>query len=293
MRRVVLARPLITEFCNLQCKRDRQALSHPLVTIRCRHDSHGVAGAQDVMAWMMFLDIALAPKSCEFDRHLRRGLTVSKRGAHIADIMLFDRSSLVDAQDDGKTYRILLSERIRAVERFRRRLPRVLDALNWHPVATDTLPRFGKFFERIDWPYVLLETGEYRMNFWDPEYYMTSEEFDWMLEFAVSAIDDPAMAIPGNAFGGGGRYSPAWEKLLEFCFFRPERIYAGDEKARRAWPWGGPSIASRSSSLLKSYLFRSPTLSRGPYNELVMMTTSRSRDRKIGVTSAVGQQRLL
>jgi hypothetical protein len=31
---------------------------------------------------------------------------------------------------------------------------------------------------------------------------MTSEEFDRMLEFAVSAVDDPAMAIPGDAFGG-------------------------------------------------------------------------------------------
>jgi hypothetical protein len=232
------------------------------------------------MAWMMFLDIARAPKSREFDRDKRRGLTLSKSGARIADLMLFDRSSLVDAQDDGKTYRILMSERTRAVERFRRRLPRVLDALNWHPVATDTLPRFGKFFERIDWPYVLLETGEYRTNFWDPDYYMTSDEFDRMLEFAVSAIDDPAMAIPGNAFGGEGRYSPAWGRLLEFCFFPPEKIYAGDEKAQQAWPWGGPFIASRSSPLLKTYLFRSPTLSRGPYGELVMMTTSRSRDQK-------------
>lgn len=228
------------------------------------------------MAWMMFLDIARAPKSCAFDKEMRRGLTLSRSGAHIADLMLFDRSSLVEAQDDGKTYRILLAERTRAIERFRRRLPRVLEALSWHPVATDTLPRFGKFFERIDWPYVLLETGEYRMNFSDPEYYMTSKEFDRTLELAVSAIDDPAISVPGNPFGGGGRYSPAWEKLLEFCFFPPELIYAGDEKAQQAWPWGGPFIGSRSSALLKTYLFRSPTLSRGPYGELVMMTTSRS-----------------
>jgi hypothetical protein len=89
------------------------------------------------------------------------------------------------------------------------------------------------------------------------------------------------MAIPGNAFGGEGRYSPAWGKLLEFCFFPPEKIYAGDAKAQQAWPWGGPSIASRSSSLLKTYLFRSPTLSRGPYGELVMMTTTRSRDQNV------------
>jgi hypothetical protein len=50
---------------------------------------------------------------------------------------------------------------------------------------------------------------------------MTSEESDRILEFAVGAIDDAAMAVPGNPFGGEGRYSLAWEKLLEFCFFLP------------------------------------------------------------------------
>ena len=219
------------------------------------------------MAWMMFLEVARNPKSSWRDKEMRRGVTISKRGAHIADLMLFDRSSLAEAQDGGKTYRILLSERTGAVERFRRRLPSVLRALSWHPVAVDTLPRFGKFFERIDWPYVLLETDEYHMNFSDPQYFMTSEEFDRMLEFAVSAIDDPAMVIPGNPFGGEGRYSPAWERLLEFCFFRPELIYAGDERALEAWPWGGPAVASRSSALLKTYLLRSPMLSKGPYGE--------------------------
>jgi hypothetical protein len=192
--------------------------------------------------------------------------------------MLFDRSSPTEAHDGRKTYRILLSERTRAVERFRRRLPSVLMALSWHPVAVDTLPRFGKFFERIDWPYLLLETDEYRMNFSDPQYHMTSEEFDRILEFAVSAIDDPPMGIPGNPFGGEGRYSPAWEKLLEFCFFPPKLIYAGDERALKAWPWGRPYIASRSSALLKTYLLRSPTLSRGPDGGLVTMPTRRSCD---------------
>jgi hypothetical protein len=141
------------------------------------------------MAWMMFLDVARNPKSGWDDKAMRRGLTLSKRGAHIADLMLFDRSSLAEAHNGRKTYRILLSERTRAIERFRRRLPSVLTALAWHPVAVDTLPRFGKFFERIDWPYVLLKTDEYRMNISDPQYYMTSDEFDRILEFAVSADD--------------------------------------------------------------------------------------------------------
>jgi hypothetical protein len=109
---------------------------------------------------------------------------------------------------------------------------------------------------------------------------MTSEEFDRMLEFSVNAIDDRAMAAPGNPFGGEGRYSPAWEKLLEFCLFPPELIYAGDKEALRAWPWGAPAFASRSSALLKTYLLRSPMLSKGPYGELMMMTT------RIGATSA-------
>jgi hypothetical protein len=243
------------------------------------------------MAWMMFLDVARNPKSSWDDKEMRRGLTLSKRGAHIADLMLFDQSSLAEAHNGRKTYRILVSERTRAVERYRRRLPSVLTALSWHPVAVDTLPRFANFFERIDWPYVLLETDEYRMNFLDPQYCMTSEEFDRILEFAVSAIDDPAMALPGNPFGGEGRYSLAWEKLLEFCFFRPELIYAGDETALKAWPWGGPSVASRSSALLKTYLLRSPTLSTGP-DGLVLMTTRRIlRSQKIDATSAQGHER--
>ena len=237
------------------------------------------------MSWQMSLEIARKPNGSRLDDEMRRGLTLSKRGAHIADLMLFDRSSLTEAQSrwdrfperGGKTYRILLSERTRAVECFKRRLPRVLEALSWHPVAVDTLPRFGKFFERIDWPYVMLETEEYRMNFSDLQ---TSEEFDRMLEFSVSAIDDRAMAALGNPFGGEGRYSPAWEKLLEFCFFPPDVIYAGDQRAQEAWPWGSLAFASRSSSLLKTYLFRSPTLSRGHYGEIVMMTTSSSRDQK-------------
>jgi hypothetical protein len=263
------------------------------------------------MSWRMSLEIARKPNSSPFDEEMRRGVT-DGREAHIADLMLFDRSSLAEAQSlletnriffdryperggethrimlselaeaqsGGETHRILLSERTRAVECFRRRLPRVLEALSWHPVAVDTLPRFGKFFERIDWPYVMLETDEYRMNFLNPQWFMTSEEFDRMLEFSVSAIDDHAMAAPGNPFGGEGRYSPAWEKLLEFCFFPPELIYAGDERALEAWPCGSPAFASRSSALLKTYLLRSPMLSKGPYGELMMMTT------RIGATSA-------
>jgi hypothetical protein len=31
---------------------------------------------------------------------------------------------------------------------------------------------------------------------------MTFEKSNRMLEFAVSAVDDPAMAVPGDAFGG-------------------------------------------------------------------------------------------
>jgi hypothetical protein len=152
--------------------------------------------------------------------------------------------------------------------------------VSWHSVTADVLPRFGKFFERIDWPYVMLETEEYRMNFLDPRWFMTSEEFDRLLEFSVSAIDDHAMAAPGNPFGGEGRYSPAWEKLLEFCFFPPELIYAGDERALEAWPCGSPAFSSRSSALLKTYLLRSPMFSKGPYGELMIMTT------RIGATSA-------
>jgi len=37
-------------------------------------------------------------------------------------------------------------------------------------------------------------------------------------EFAVSAIDGPAMAVPGNPFGGGGRYfTSVGESALLTC----------------------------------------------------------------------------
>jgi hypothetical protein len=56
------------------------------------------------MAWMMFLDIARNPKSCEFDKEMRRGLTLSSGEPHIADLMLFDRPSLAACRDilDGR-----------------------------------------------------------------------------------------------------------------------------------------------------------------------------------------------
>jgi hypothetical protein len=81
---------------------------------------------------------------------VRRAITLSKLGASIADLMLFDRSSLAEARNGGQPpYRILLSDRISAVERFKRRLPCVLEALSWHPIAVETMSRFGKFFENI------------------------------------------------------------------------------------------------------------------------------------------------
>ena len=59
---------------------------------------------------------------------------------------------------------------------------------------------------------------------------LSEETFDRDLAFARSAIDLPAIAKPGPLFGGNGRYSPAWEHLLDFCFWPPDRIYAGDER---------------------------------------------------------------
>src|SRR5262249_2167959 len=100
------------------------------------------------MSWKMFLDIARKPNSSRLDEEMRRGVTIGRK-AYIADLMLFDRSSLAEASrwetdrifldlspERGlETYRILLSERTRAIECFRRRLPRVLEALSWHPAA--------------------------------------------------------------------------------------------------------------------------------------------------------------
>jgi hypothetical protein len=62
----------------------------------------------------MSLDIASKPNGSQFDEEMRRGVTMSK-WATIADLMLFDRSSLAEAQSGEETHRILLSERTRAV----------------------------------------------------------------------------------------------------------------------------------------------------------------------------------
>src|SRR5262245_54994764 len=72
------------------------------------------------MSWKMFLEIARKPNSSRVDEE-RRGVTIGRQ-AYIADIMLFDRSSLAEASrgthpiflelapERGlETYRILLS----------------------------------------------------------------------------------------------------------------------------------------------------------------------------------------
>ena len=78
------------------------------------------------MSWKMFLEIARKPNSSRLDEEMRRGVTIGRK-AYIADLMLFDRSSLAEAQSrwdrfperGGETYRILLSElaEARAAER--------------------------------------------------------------------------------------------------------------------------------------------------------------------------------
>jgi hypothetical protein len=223
------------------------------------------------MSFKMYLEIVRDPKSILLPRGpdddaLHRVLTKSKSGASIAGLMLFDRTSLAEAANDGETYRVLFSDCRTALQRFGRRLPLVLDALGWHPLAVDTLPRFGMFFETIDWPCVLLETGEYRLNFlWELVPNITVDDFDRALQFAVDAIDDRPMRVSGNPFGGGGRYSPTWERLLEFCLVSPALIYAGSPVALEAWPWGYPPGANDSSEQLKANLRASPIASRAPY----------------------------
>jgi len=62
------------------------------------------------------------------------------------------------------------------------------------------------------------------------------------------------MSVSGNPFGGGGCYSPAWERLLEFCPVAPELICAGSAAALAAWPWGYPPGANDSSEPLETRL---------------------------------------
>jgi hypothetical protein len=59
------------------------------------------------MSWKMSLEIARKPNSSQFDEEMRRGVTMSK-WATIADLMLFDRSSLAEAQSGWETDRVFL-----------------------------------------------------------------------------------------------------------------------------------------------------------------------------------------
>jgi len=82
--------------------------------------------------------------------------------------------------------------------------------------------------------------------------WIAAEDADRALEVAADAIDEPAMSVSGNPFGGGGCYSPAWERLLEFCPVAPELICAGSAAALAAWPWGYPPGANDSSEPLET-----------------------------------------
>jgi hypothetical protein len=63
------------------------------------------------------------------------------------------------------------------------------------------------------------------------------EIFDRELAFALSALDQEAVARPGRLFGGDGRYTPAWERLLNLVlrnyyvegYSAVDTIYRADE----------------------------------------------------------------
>jgi hypothetical protein len=89
-----------TEICNEERSRPSSVFVHHI-------DSRSGVGVEGSMSWKMSLEIARNPSSSPLDEKMRRGVTVSK-WATIADLMLFDRSSLVEAQSRWETDRIFL-----------------------------------------------------------------------------------------------------------------------------------------------------------------------------------------
>src|SRR4029079_8751575 len=124
----------------------------------------------------------------------------------LADLMLFEASSLSAVTTDDTTCFILSSDCASGAERLYRRLSPFLAALEWHSTAVQLLPRFGEFFKQTDWPYVELDTSEYRMNFLgspsDIPEFPSEHDFDQTLAWALRAIDLPAVAASGKLFGG-------------------------------------------------------------------------------------------
>ena len=165
-------------------------------------------------------------------------LTFAKE-PRIAELMLFDADSVQVVKTDGPPFhRDLISDRTSALDRFMRRLPKVRAALAWDPSAGRRLEAFGQFFAATDWPYVRLDTLDYRIILDDEG----DKVFDRELDFALSALDQPAIAKPGRLFGGPGRYTPAWERLLNFAlrsyyvdgYRAVDTIYNADQ----SWPVG-------------------------------------------------------
>jgi hypothetical protein len=205
------------------------------------------------MSFKVHLEILRVPLVTDDpdDKSLMRGLTSYKDGPRLAELMLFDGSSLAlvpDHVEEG--WCNPLSERTSAVKRFHRRLPSVLTALDWHPLAREPLPRFGQFLADLDWPYIRLETVEVRALAG-----IDVDAFDRDLRLALHALDLPAIAEPGKLFGGPGRYSKVWERLLEFCFAPTDAIYEGDSSVLREWPWGAPAYSNDSSEELAERMF--------------------------------------
>lgn len=187
-------------------------------------------------------------------------LTFAKE-PRIAELMLFDATCLRTVEAYGPHWD-LISDRESALERFRRRLPQVRAALAWDPSVGPMLQAFGQFLAAIDWPYVRLDTMDYRIVLGDG-----AESFDRELEFALSALDLPAIAEPGHLFGGPGRYTPAWERLLNLArrvyYFEGYRavdaIYNADEAKAAAPLCGTPYYwldTNEPGNLLAAYLPR-------------------------------------
>jgi hypothetical protein len=60
-------------------------------------------------------------------------------------------------------------------------LPQVRTALAWDPTARPILEAFGQFFAVINWPFIRLDTTDYRLVLGDQE-----EAFDRELDYGLS-----------------------------------------------------------------------------------------------------------
>lgn len=173
-----------------------------------------------------YFDLYLCPQRPSEPYDESRIPVTTSRVPRLAEMMLFapDCATLIDSLGAD-----LVSDRASALARFGRRLPEARAALAWDLPARRALDAFNQFLAATDVPFLHFDTSE-------PRSYLKPEEnlaFDRELACVLAALDRPAVARRGALYGGEGRLSSDWERVLTFCRWNVEAIYSGQPDASR------------------------------------------------------------